>query len=368
MLARLLVWIVVVPCLRMSWPAVLQANDLDRDEEVVFFPTSAEFDTAVPQFKFSIHGWCYEPEQNSLRRNVVLSTLVRQLGLEQDAAKQDILVDRLRPFLNDNESGQNLLVRFGKRDLPLPKTQDNGHTQAWMTLPTPEVQQMLTPHGAAAATIDFRLVTPAGDARVFSGRVHLVPPEGWSVISDVDDTIKRSNVLDKIELLRNTFFREFTAVDGMSTAYQAWEREGAVFHYLSASPWQLYPTLAEFMTNSGFPSGSWQLRYFRLQDGSAADMLTAADQYKGGEIDQLLKHFPHRKFILVGDTGERDPEIYGDAARRHPERIRLIALRNITGEALDNARMQAALTGIASERVRLFRKATELPRLGDISE
>ena len=226
---------------------------------------------------------------------------------------------------------------------------------------------MLTPHGAAAATIDFRLTTPAGDARVFSGRVHLVSPEGWSVISDVDDTIKQSGVLDKIELLRNTFLREFAAVDGMSAAYQAWEGEGAAFHYVSAGPWQLYRPLAAFANKSGFPSGSWQLRYFRLQDGSAAAMLAAPDGYKGAEIDQLLKDFPRRRFILVGDTGERDPEIYGEAARRHPERIRLIALRNIADEVLDNPRMQAALMGIPPERIRLFRKATELPQLSGIS-
>jgi phosphatidate phosphatase APP1 len=101
-----------------------------------------------------------------------------------------------------------------------------------VTLPTAEARRMATAHGPATATLDYRLVTRSGDPRIFTGRVHLVGPEGWSVVSDIDDTIKASNVLNKSELLKNTLLREFQAVPGMAKAYQVWEREGAAFHYL----------------------------------------------------------------------------------------------------------------------------------------
>jgi hypothetical protein len=344
------------------------ANDLDRDEEVLFFPTSGLFDPAAPQFTFFVHGWCYEPELDSLRRNAALNALVNEFGLDQDAVAEKLFVDRARRFLADNERGQNLLIRLGPRDVAIPVTEPNGHTRAFLSLPTAEARRISTPRGAAAATIDFRLVTPSGDRRVFPGRVHLVGPEGYSVVSDIDDTIKDSNVLDKRELLRNTFVREFKPVPGMADAYKGWEREGAAFHYVSGSPWQLYPPLAEFALKAGFPSGSYQLRYFRIQDGSAAALLQAPEIFKSGALDQLFKDFPRRKFVLVGDTGERDPEVYGEATRRHPGRVQLVALRNVTGETPANARLSAAMRGFPAERVVLFRDASELPKLADLAK
>jgi phosphatidate phosphatase APP1 len=216
--------------------------------------------------------------------------------------------------------------------------------------------------------IQFRLVTRRGDDRIFAGRAHLLAPEGWSVVSDIDDTIKDSNVLDKRELIRNTFLRDFKPVDGMADAYTAWARGGAAFHYVSASPWQLYPPLAEFLEQQRFPSGSFQLRHFRIQDGSAWAMLHASQEYKLAAITELLARFPRRKFILVGDTGEHDPEVYGETARRHPGRVQLIAVRNITNEALANARLTAAFQGVPSANVRLFNDAAALPSLRDLAK
>jgi phosphatidate phosphatase APP1 len=195
-----------------------------------------------------------------------------------------------------------------------------------------------------------------------------VTPQGWSVISDIDDTIKDSNVLDKKELMRNTLLREFKPVTGMSKVYADWARGGAAFHYVSGSPWQLYPPLGEFCTKNGFPSGSFQLRYFRLQDGSALSLLQAPDQYKQGAIAELLKTFPQRKFILVGDTGEKDPEVYGEAARKHPGRVHLIAVRNVTKETLEGARLQAAFAGLPPASLLLFDEAGQLPNLDAVGK
>src|SRR5687767_12231737 len=191
------------------------ANDLDRDEEVVFFPTAALFDPAAPIFKFFVHGWCYEPESDSIRRQWALDQLVEQFELGKDAAVEATFRERARRFIVDNEGHQKLILRVGPRDVPLGATEANGHVRAFLSLPTAEARRMATPHGAAAATIDYRLVTRAGDPRVFTGRVHLVGPEGWSIVSDIDDTIKASNVLDKQELLKNTLLRPFQAVPGM---------------------------------------------------------------------------------------------------------------------------------------------------------
>jgi phosphatidate phosphatase APP1 len=110
------------------------------------------------------------------------------------------------------------------------------------------------------------------------------------------------------------------------------------------------------------------LRYFRVQDGSAQAMLGAPEVFKRQSIESLFTDFPRRKFVLVGDTGEKDPEVYGETARRHPDRVRLIALRNITDETASNPRLTAALKDVPGVRVILFRDAGELPPLKDLAK
>ena len=109
-------------------------------------------------------------------------------------------------------------------------------------------------------------MTPAGDDRRFEGQVQLLGRTGISIVSDIDDTIKISEVPVRKELLANTFLRDFKAVPGMSEAYRQWVAAGASLHYVSASPWQLYSALSEFMEQQKFPKGSFHLRLFRLKD------------------------------------------------------------------------------------------------------
>ena len=95
-----------------------------------------------------------------------------------------------------------------------------------------------------------------GDTRRFTGRVQLVEPQGRSVISDIDDTIKITGVGDPQAMLANTFLRPLRPVPGMATLYRQWADRGAVFHYVSASPWQLYAPLADFLAAEQFPAGT----------------------------------------------------------------------------------------------------------------
>ena len=68
-------------------------------------------------------------------------------------------------------------------------------------------------------------------------------------------TVKVSNVLNKRELLANTFLREFTPIEGMAALFRRWGRaHGAVFHYVSASPWQLQPELQAFLQDAVRPT------------------------------------------------------------------------------------------------------------------
>jgi hypothetical protein len=67
--------------------------------------------------------------------------------------------------------------------------------------------------------------------------------------------------------------------------------EGAQFHYVSASPWQLYPALAEFRRTNGFPAGTFHLKTFRWKDESFFDLVQSLLEYKLGVLEPVEPHF-----------------------------------------------------------------------------
>ena len=90
--------------------------------------------------------------------------------------------------------------------------------------------------------------------------------------------------------------------------YRDWADRGAMFHYVSASPWQLYHCLSELVHESGFPPGTFHLRAVRLRDPSILRLFLARRRAKRKVIRSILRMFPDRRFVLVGDSGEKDPE------------------------------------------------------------
>ena len=185
------------------------------------------------------------------------------------------------------------------------------------------------------------------EGRRVGGRSLLLGREGVSVISDVDDTIKLTNVLQKRELLRNTFGRPFACVPGMAGVYRRWERElGARFHYVSASPWHLFPFLEEFLKVQDFPEGTWHLRDFRPAGRGLASAFRSSKAVKRKHIEGLMACYPQRRFILVGDSGESDAEMYGAVARECPRQVQGIYIRNVTGEAAECAKFRKAFEGV----------------------
>ena len=338
------------------------ADDLDRDEQVEFYQTAALLDPAAERTTFAVHGRIYEPEPDSPWRRQLLERLCDLLELDPAERAGKLFLARAAKFLVDNERRQRIDVRFGARTVTLAPSAADGHSQSLVTLPTVEVRRLQTVAAGGVPTVRFDAGGTSRDPRTFSGRVHLVAPTGLSIVSDVDDTIKDSNVLDRRELIRNTFLRDYRAVAGMAEVYRCWEAAGAAFHYVSASPWQLYADLEAFRVAERLPAGSMTLRHFRLSDGTAAALVGSSEAYKRTTIEGLMTAFPRRTFVFVGDSGERDPEIYGELARRRPAQSALIAIRLVTDDAPDGARLRAAFRDVDPRRIVLFREASELAR------
>jgi phosphatidate phosphatase APP1 len=234
----------------------------------------------------------------------------------------------------------------------------DGHFRArhkWKTNAAPVV---LAKTGGVLAT---SVAIDGAQTRIVPLEIHFLDSQGVSVISDIDDTIKVSDVLDKSALLKNTFCRPFKPVGGMAEVYRAWETSHAArFHYVTASPWQLYVPLSDFTRSNNFPAGTWHMKDFRVKDRSVLELFASPERYKPGVIEPLLKRFPRRQFVLVGDSGEKDPEIYGALARKYPKQIRRIFIRDVTGESAESDRYAKAFARLPRERWRIFKHPREI--------
>ncbi len=171
-------------------------------------------------------------------------------------------------------------------------------------------------------------------AEPVEGVVYLYGRSGLSVVSDIDDTIKDSAVGDRRELLVNTFLREFRSIDGMSETYRDWEQSGASFHYVSSSPWQLFKSLEKMHSVHGFPVGTMHLRNFRLRD-QLLKKVSIRRRGKAIAIRDLMRNLPERDFVLVGDSGEKDPRIYLKLSRQFEGRIKGVFIREVASRPLD---------------------------------
>lgn len=345
-------------CLVLLSAALASAADLKPDEQVVFFPTLG---WRVPGgWEMDLHGCVFRLEPRA-----VLAQLLRgALGIEEDElspGEKALFRERARLFMVDHEGGRRVSVRWvgqdaAQRPVRLGPSEANGHLAGRIQVRDED----LAGWSATNGLIRFEQVRASGAGPGATGEIHLLSETGWSVISDIDDTIKVTAVRNRHELVRNTFCRPFKPVTGMAGVYQRWAlTNGVQFHYVSASPWQLYQPLSEFVRSNGFPAGTFHLKYFRVMDGTVLNLFQSPETYKPDVIKPLLERFPKRRFVLVGDSGERDPEIYGALARQFPSQIARILIRDVTGEAADAPRYRKAFDGVPTGLWQIFKEPDE---------
>ncbi|CAE7657701.1 unnamed protein product [Symbiodinium necroappetens] len=175
----------------------------------------------------------------------------------------------------------------------------------------------------------------------------LLSPDGFGVISDIDDTVKVTEVFYGIKaVLQNTFLKTFDAVPGMAALYQGWAKQRASFHYVSKSPPELHGPLSDFLQKKGFPVSSVHLCPLLGRDRA---------NFKLRQVTSLLSQFPNRKFILVGDSGERDAEVYAEIMRKHPSQVLKVLIRAVMAEDVENIeKARAAFKGIDEAKWQVF--------------
>lgn len=185
--------------------------------------------------------------------------------------------------------------------------------------------------------------------RFACGSVLVPSPEAtFAVVSDVDDTVIKTRSTDLLRMLAIFFGKgahDRTAVPGMSAFYRALAggpdgRGHNPTFYVSRSSWNLYDLFEECMDVNELPRGPIFLRDVQFLDD--APTLLGSDRHKFDSIDQLLRTYPELPFILIGDSGMHDPELYRELATKHPGRVRAVYIHDVSSAARDEEVQQVA--------------------------
>jgi phosphatidate phosphatase APP1 len=158
----------------------------------------------------------------------------------------------------------------------------------------------------------------------------------YAVVSDVDDTIMCTGAAEPTTMVRMVLSenaRTRTAFPGAARLYHALEQgpdgrgRNPVF-YLSRTGWNLYDLFEMFLERNGFPSGPLLLRDLSIFE--KASERVSNHNHKIGRIEQILKMYPSLPLVLIGDSGQQDPETYLELSKKHSRRIRAVYLRDVT--------------------------------------
>lgn len=227
------------------------------------------------------------------------------------------LMARLKPFLT------NPLV-----SIPVTVFFYNDETSKSRTINTDE-----SGHFSLRAALGFvptHVRVLASDRLSTTIEVRITEPTGVSMISDIDDTIKHSGIGSGAkEIFRNIFIRDLgdLTIEGVKEWYSKMADLGVKLHYVSNSPWQLYPLLVSFFAKAGLPQGSFHLKQY---SGMLQGIFEPVAERKKGTLERIIQDFPKRRFILVGDSGEADLELYTELLLANPGRILGVFIRDVT--------------------------------------
>ncbi len=179
--------------------------------------------------------------------------------------------------------------------------------------------------------------SPGGRAVRSTGQVLVPRGAQFGVISDIDDTVVHSSATNVLKMawivLRNNAHTRLP-FEGVAAFYRALQLgpDGRSFNpifYVSSSPWNIYDVLEDFLDVHGVPAGPLLLKDWSLT------VLNKHRAHKLEVIRTLLGTYPELPFVLIGDSGEEDPEIYLQTVREHPGRVRAIYIRDVTSAERD---------------------------------
>ncbi|MGZ5432405.1 MAG: App1 family protein [Thermoanaerobaculia bacterium] len=182
---------------------------------------------------------------------------------------------------------------------------------------------------------ELSLRLPELDASAVAHVLVPSPDAAFGVISDIDDTIVRTNATSLVGMARSIVRNAAARLpfEGIADLYRALHLERNPIFYVSSTPWNLYELLHDFMEINGIPQGPMFLQDWGIDEATL--ILDPHTDHKLEQIQTLVDYYPELKFILIGDSGQHDPEIYLRVIQSHPGRILAAFIRDVTPDLRD---------------------------------
>jgi phosphatidate phosphatase APP1 len=158
------------------------------------------------------------------------------------------------------------------------------------------------------------------------------PGMKFGLVSDIDDTVMVTALPRPLLAAWNTFVLDEharTAVPGMAVLYERLvaANAGAPVFYLSTGAWNVAPALSRFLSRHLYPAGPLLLTDW----GPTPDRwFRSGQEHKRHTLRRLAQEFPDIRWLLIGDDGQHDQEIYSEFARAHPENVAAVAIRRLS--------------------------------------
>lgn len=158
------------------------------------------------------------------------------------------------------------------------------------------------------------------------------PGTTMGLVSDIDDTVIQTSVPRPLVAFRNAFLSRESArktVPGMSElcADVVASHPDIFVVYLSTGAWNVAPPLQAFLARHGFPRGPLLLTDWGPTE---AGWFRSGSDHKREQLRRLFNELPDLGWILLGDDGQHDPQVYAEAAHEHPDRVVAIAIRQLS--------------------------------------
>lgn len=262
---------------------------------------------------------------------------------EDDLTRLGNVLLTIRRFESDEIPGARLRLTHGRVSVETT-TDDDGYFEfEFAPDPAPDASEPWH-------EVHLELLAPSvGEPATATGRV-VLPPSGaeFGVVSDVDDTVLVTGATDKLRFARTVLLNNATTrrvFPGVGALYRALvagpdgSGRNPIF-YVSSSPDNLRRQFVGTMEHRGVPAGPLFLKNFGIDPGKF--IKGGHSEHKLDRIEALLDFYPGLPFVLVGDSGQEDPEIYQEAVRRHPSRIRAVIVRDVTDPRRDTVVHQIA--------------------------
>lgn len=201
---------------------------------------------------------------------------------------------------------------------------------------------IVTADRGGVVDVDLRVSLPPGVQTItlqapgsepVSARIYVVDPHArLGLLSDIDDTVMVTALPRPFLAAWNTFVLDEHArrpVPGMAVLYERIVREhpGSPVVYLSTGAWNVAPTLDRFMSRHLYPTGTLLLTDW----GPTHDRLFRSGQdHKRASLERLAREFPTIRWVLVGDDGQHDEQLYGEFVSNHPQNVAAVAIRQLS--------------------------------------